>query len=80
MRKFAKRYGIDNLHPHKLRHSFASVALTNNADPASVSEILGHADPSITLRVYTHANAESMKRAGDIIREALKEKTEESAQ
>jgi Site-specific recombinase XerD len=80
MRKFAKRYGIENLHPHKLRHSFASVALTNNADPASVSEILGHADPSITLRVYTHANAESMKRAGDIFREALKEKTEESAQ
>ena len=80
MRKFAERNGINNLHPHKLRHSFASVALTNNADPASVSEILGHADPSITLRVYTHANAESMKRAGDIFREALKEKTEESAQ
>lgn len=80
MRKFGKTHGIDNLHPHKLRHSFASVALTNNADPASVSEILGHADPSITLRVYTHANEESMKRAGNIFREALKEKTEESAQ
>ena len=80
MRVFAKRYGITNLHPHKLRHSFASVALTNNADPVSVSEILGHADPSVTLRVYTHANAESMKRAGDIFREALKGKTEETAQ
>lgn len=27
--KFAKRYGITHLHPHKLRHSFASIAITN---------------------------------------------------
>lgn len=72
MRDFAKRYNVPGLHPHKIRHSFASVAITNGADIASVSEKLGHADKSTTLRMYTHADAESVKRAGDIFRNALK--------
>lgn len=71
MKKFAQRYGIEGLHPHKLRHSFASVAITNGADVASVSEKLGHSDKAVTLRMYTHADEESIKRAGDIFRNAL---------
>lgn len=72
LKKFAARYGIDDLHPHKLRHSFASIAITNGADIASVSEKLGHSDKAVTLRMYTHADAESMRRASQIFREALK--------
>ena len=72
MTKFAKRNGIQDMHPHKLRHSFASIAITNGADVASVSEKLGHSDKAVTLRMYTHANDESMKRASEIFREALK--------
>lgn len=71
MKKFAARYGVNDLHPHKLRHSFASVAITNGAGVASVSEKLGHADKSTTLRMYTHADEESVRRAGDIFRQAL---------
>ena len=72
LKKIAARYGIDDLHPHKLRHSFASIAITNGADIASVSEKLGHSDKAVTLRMYTHADAESMKRASQIFRDALK--------
>lgn len=72
LKKFSARYGIDDLHPHKLRHSFASIAITNGADIASVSEKLGHSDKAVTLRMYTHADAESMKRASQIFRDALK--------
>ena len=71
MKDFSKRYNVPGLHPHKLRHSFASVAITNGADVASVSEKLGHADKSTTLRMYTHADEESVKRTGDIFRQAL---------
>lgn len=71
--KFAKRYGISDLHPHKLRHSFASVAITNGADIASVSEKLGHTDKAVTLRMYTHADQESIKRASQIFRDAVKQ-------
>ena len=71
--QFAKRCGINDLHPHKLRHSFASVAITNGADIASVSEKLGHTDKAVTLRMYTHADQESIKRASQIFRDAVKQ-------
>lgn len=74
LKKFGKRCGISDLHPHKLRHSLASVSITNGADIASVSEKLGHANKGITLKMYTHADQESMKRAGDIFRQALEKK------
>ena len=70
--RFGKKYGIEGFHPHKLRHSFASVAIQSGADIASVSEKLGHADKAITLRIYTHSNEEGQKRAGAIFREALR--------
>ena len=70
---FARKYGVQGLHPHKLRHSFASIAITNGADIASVSEKLGHTDKAVTLRMYTHADQESIKRASQIFRDAIKE-------
>lgn len=72
MKKFSRKYGIPDLHPHKLRHTFASIAITSGADIASVSEKLGHSDKAVTLRMYTHADQESMKRASQIFRDALK--------
>ena len=72
MQKFSQRYGVPGLHPHKLRHTFASIAITNGANVASVSEKLGHSDKAVTLRMYTHADQESMRRASQIFRDALK--------
>ena len=71
-RQFSRRYGIQDFHPHKLRHTFASVAITAGADVASVSEALGHSDKAVTLRMYTHADAESRRRASQIFRDAIK--------
>ena len=68
--KFGKKYGID-IHPHLLRHSFASAAITNGADIASVSEVLGHADKSTTLRMYTQADEQSKRRAAAIFHQAI---------
>ena len=72
LKKLSARCRLADLHPHKLRHTFASVAITNGADVASVSEALGHADKSTTLRMYTHASAESISRTGQIVRDAIK--------
>ena len=38
---------------HDLRHLFASISLANGFDVVTVSKILGHANPSITLKVYS---------------------------
>ena len=71
-RKFGEKYGIKGFHPHLLRHSSASIAITNGADVVSVSERLGHSDTAVTLRMYAHANEESIRRAGQTVRDALK--------
>ena len=71
-KKFGQRYGVKDFHPHKLRHSSASIAITNGADVVSVSERLGHSDTAVTLRMYAHANEESIRRAGQTVRYALK--------
>lgn len=72
LKKFSERYGVPGLYPHKLRHTFASIAITNGADVASVSEALGHSDKAVTLRMYTHADQESISQAAQIVREAIK--------
>ena len=70
-KKMEKKYNITGFHPHKLRHSFASIAIVNGADVVSVSEILGHSDVAVTLRVYSHSNEEARKRASSIFNSAI---------
>lgn len=72
LQKFSKKTGIA-IHPHKLRHSFASVAIVNGADIASVSEVLGHKDISTTLNMYTHANEQSKRKTADLVASAIEQ-------
>lgn len=71
-KKFGQKYNVPGFHPHLLRHSSASIALTNGGDVVSTSERLGHSDTAVTLRMYAHANQESIRRNGQIVRDALK--------
>ncbi|MBY5936992.1 MULTISPECIES: tyrosine recombinase XerC [Marinobacter] len=58
-------HGADQrLHPHLLRHSFASHMLESSGDLRAVQELLGHADIA-TTQVYTHLDFQHLARVYD---------------
>ena len=53
--RIIKKIGVKYRNFHCLRHTFATRALELGMDVKSLSEILGHKDPSITLKRYSHS-------------------------
>ena len=62
LREWCKQIGIERITPHQLRHYFATYTLSRGGDIKAVSEMLGHADVGITLKIYHHVNAKSIQQ------------------
>ncbi|MED7788207.1 site-specific tyrosine recombinase/integron integrase [Francisella sp. 19X1-34] len=56
---FAQKYATKHIHPHMLRHSFASHVLDSSKDLLAVKDLLGHSDISST-QIYTHLNFQQL--------------------
>lgn len=56
-----KHYGF-----HALRHTFATRLLENGVDIKTISELMGHSSPTITLNRYVHTNLNNKRKAMEI--------------
>jgi integrase len=57
---------------HDLRHTCATLLLSRNVNPKIVSEMLGHANISITLDTYSHVLPDMQEKAAKALEEALR--------
>ncbi len=63
LHRVLKEAGIEQLGVHALRHTFATRAMEAGMDLRTLSEILGHANITLTLQLYAHSTTESKRNA-----------------
>ncbi|MEQ1637253.1 MAG: tyrosine recombinase XerC [Methylococcales bacterium] len=77
LEQWCKKKGItEHVHPHMLRHSFASHLLESSQDLRAVQELLGHSNIS-TTQIYTHLDFQHLARVYDQAHPRAKKKTDE---
>lgn len=67
-----KKMGLPRISPHTLRHSYASNLFNVTKDATVVSRQLGHANPNITLSIYSHMLPGENRKAVDNLEEHFK--------
>ena len=74
IKQWAVKLGVSaDVHPHVLRHSFASHVLQSSGDLRAVQEMLGHANIS-TTQVYTHLDFQHLAKVYDAAHPRAKKK------
>ncbi|MDP2144788.1 MAG: tyrosine recombinase XerC [Gallionella sp.] len=77
MKQWGIKQGLNsNVHPHLLRHSFATHVLQSSGDLRAVQEMLGHASIS-TTQVYTHLDFQYLSKIYDAAHPRAKKKPQE---
>ena len=72
-RTFVRTFGIGGgkCGLHRLRHTFATELIMSGVNPKTVSNWLGHTDPSFTLRIYVSSSPENLRASVDTVNEVM---------
>ena len=74
---YLKQASLRKIHPHTLRHTFATTCLQSGCDIKTLSELLGHANANVTLQRYVHSNLtwkrKEMQRIYNLLEKSCKE-------
>jgi len=66
-KEFIERNGLPTITLHGLRHTAASLLISNGLNIRTVSSILGHSQASTTLNIYSHTFHSSLREAANIV-------------
>ena len=72
LKKIIRKYNLDSISFHGLRHTSSSLLINSGIDPKTVSERLGHSDSHITMQIYTHAFDKSKEECANKFDEIIK--------
>ena len=61
--RWGRLAGVPDLHPHQMRHAFASILVNDGTEVDTVAVLLGHASPETTRRTYVHISEENKAAA-----------------
>ena len=67
LEKYTQACGLEGVHFHTLRHTFATLALENGMDVKTLSAMLGHVSAATTLDIYTHITDDMQRAAAENI-------------
>ena len=74
LRKLCERENLNFQALHGFRHFAATQAIYHHVSSKEVADMLGHADPTITLKCYTHAVEQSNERSLNVLAKAIEGK------
>lgn len=66
-RRACSAAGLTGVTLHSLRHTTATLMLAGGIDPLTAGKVLGHEDPTTTLRIYGHVVAGAQQLAVDVV-------------
>lgn len=71
-KKILRKNGLpENFNVHSLRHNNDSMLIAQGVDARTMTDLLGHAQPSTTLDIYSHAFDKNKRLAGQKLSEAM---------